>query len=368
MVNVTKSYLPQQELYQSYLSKIWENRWLTNHGPLEKLLCDKLKEYLNVPNLILTSNGTLSLQVALKFLLDKPSEIITTPFSYIASSSSLVWEGHKPVFVDIDPNHLTIDADQIEQSISADTKAILATHVFGNPCDVNAIEALAKKYDIKVIYDASHCFGVTFEGQSIFKWGDLSTTSFHATKLFHTCEGGGIFFKDSAWRNQLVALGNFGHHGQYDYAGVGVNSKMSEIHAAMGLAMLPDMSTIFAGRKRVVNLYNQLLDWGNPGLTKMKIRLGTEWNYSYYPVIFPSEEVLEEVLANLSELQIYPRRYFYPSLNTIDYLKGQKMPISEDISKRVLCLPLYHDLDSVVVEKISSIINMCIVKSPIYQA
>ena len=238
MIPVTKTFLPPQEEYQQILSRAWEKGWITNRGILVKELEEKLKSYLNVPNIIATTNGTLPLQIALKALGLK-GEIITTPFSYVATTASIVWEDCTPVFVDIHPEYLTIDETRIEAAITSKTTAILATHVFGNPCEVEVIEAIAKKHDLKVIYDAAHCFGVKYKGKSIFRYGDVSTCSFHATKLFHTGEGGAIFTEMNNYMHKLFYTHNFGHKGQEDFEGLGINAKMSELQAAMGLAVFP---------------------------------------------------------------------------------------------------------------------------------
>lgn len=336
MVQVTKTFLPPQSEYQAILKKAWDAGWITNRGDLVKELEEKLKTYLEVPNIIATTNGTLPLQIAIKAL-KLTGEIITTPFSYVATTSSIVWEGCKPVFVDIHPEYLTIDETKIEAAITSKTSAILATHVFGNPCDVDAIEAIAKKHSLKVIYDAAHCFGVNFKGQSIFEYGDISTCSFHATKLFHTGEGGSIFCNSREIHDRCFQMHNFGHKGQEDFYGLGINAKMSELQAAMGLTVLPYMETILKERKKITDLYDENLDFSN--LKKIKIREHTSWNYSYYPVIFKTEEQLLKVKAALNQESIFPRRYFYPSLNTLGYVKFKNMPVSEKLSKTILCLP-----------------------------
>jgi dTDP-4-amino-4,6-dideoxygalactose transaminase len=357
MINVTKSFLPPIEQYNKQVQRAWDNQWLTNRGELVLELEEKLKQYLKVSNIIITTNGTIPLQIALK-LLGKQGEIITTPFSYVATTAAIVWENCKPVFVDIHPEYLTIDEDKIEAAITTQTTAILATHVFGNPCDVEAIEAIAKKHNLKVIYDAAHCFGVTYKGKSLFDYGDISTCSFHATKLFHTAEGGAMFANDSDLQHQLFYSHNFGHNGPLAFFGLGINGKMSELQAAMGLAVLPHMETILNERKKVVDYYNQNLDFSK--LKTLKIRENTRWNYSYYPIIFENEAQLLEVEKELNNNQIYPRRYFYPSLNTIDYGNGALVPISESVALGILCLPLYVGLKTIQLDKIVAIINACL--------
>ncbi|SDS25140.1 DegT/DnrJ/EryC1/StrS family aminotransferase [Christiangramia echinicola] len=354
MVPVTKTFFPPLNKYTDHLKRIWKNEWLTNRGELVIELETKLKSYLNVPNVTLTTNGTLPLQIALKILANG-GEVITTPFSYVATTSAIVWENCTPVFVDIHPEYLTIDETKIEAAITSKTTAILATHVFGNPCNVDMIEKIALKYNLKVIYDAAHCFGVRYQDKSLFNYGDVSTCSFHATKIFHTAEGGSFFSNSDDLNKKLYYSHNFGHNGPENFHGVGINAKMSEVQAAMGLSVLPYMAKIFSDRKSVVDFYNENLD--NAKIRKMKIRHNTEWNYSYYPIIFNSEEALLKVQESLNEAKIFPRRYFYPSLNTLTYIDQKIMPVSEEISSRILCLPLFHDLDVINQNKIIKIIK-----------
>lgn len=357
MIPVTKSFFPPINEYSDQLARIWENQWLTNRGELIKELEQKLKEHLKTPNIIVTNNGTIPLQIALK-LLGNSGEIITTPFSYVATTASIVWENCTPVFVDIHPDYLTIDETKIEAAITSKTTAILATHVFGNPCNVEAIDDIAKKHNIKVIYDAAHCFGVEYKGNSIFNYGDISTCSFHATKLFHTAEGGALFCKDEELNHKCFYSHNFGHNGPVQFYGLGINAKMSELQAAMGLCVLDHISEILNDRKKITDMYTQLLKDENIQL--MSIRPETKWNYSYFPIILSSEKVLLHLVKLFNNEDIFPRRYFYPSLNTINYVHNQKMPISENISSRVLCLPLYFGLDEDIVLKIVKIIkNNC---------
>lgn len=357
MINVTKTFFPPLEEYQEQLQRIWSNEWLTNRGELVIELEEKLKNYLSVDHILATNNGTIPIQIALK-LLGNGGEIITTPFSYVATSAAIVWEHCTPVFVDIHPEYLTLDETKIEEAITDKTTVILATHVFGNPCHVEAIEAIAQKHNLKVIYDAAHAFGVTYNGASIFEYGDVSTCSFHATKLFHTGEGGALFARDPKLQHELFYSHNFGHDGPLAFHGLGINGKISELQAAMGLAVLPHMGTILSERKRVVDFYNQNLE-----VTKvqtLKIRENTQWNYSYYPVVFEDEDTLLHVQKALNEEKIFPRRYFYPSLNTINYLSGLPMSVSESIAARVLCLPLYVELKQEQLENICKIINSSI--------
>lgn len=354
MINVTKTFFPPIEEYQQQLERVWKNQWLTNRGELLLELEEKVKEYLSVSNVIIMTNGTIPIQIALK-IMGNEGEIITTPFSYVATTSSIVWEHCTPIFVDIHPEYLTIDETKIEAAITPKTTSILATHVFGNPCNVEAIEGIAQKHNLKVIYDAAHCFGVTYKGKSIFDFGDVSTCSFHATKLFHTGEGGALFCNDADLNHQMYFSHNFGHNGPLAFHGLGINGKTSELQAAMGLAVLPYIDDIIHSRREAVDYYNKNLDCTK--LQMLKIRENTNWNYSYYPILLESEAKLLEVQQALNEVDIYPRRYFYPSLNTIDFTKGVSMPISENVASRVMCLPLYAGLLESELEQIVYTIN-----------
>ena len=354
MINVTKTFLPPIEEYNHHLARIWKNQWLTNRGELVVELEELLKKYLNTNSILITNNGTIPIQIALK-LLANGGEVITTPFSYVATTASILWENCTPVFVDIHPEYLTLDETKIEAAITSKTTAILATHVFGNPCHVVEIEAIAKRNNLKVIYDAAHCFGVTYNGKSVFEYGDISTCSFHATKLFHTGEGGAIFCSDDALMQKIFYSHNFGHNGPLAFHGLGINGKISELQAAMGLAVFPHLDFIIEERKKVVDFYQKNLDF--KCIKEMKLRETTVWNYSYYPVIFESEEKLLAVQKELNEAAIFPRRYFYPSLNKVDYLTASSMPISESIASAILCLPLYVGLEEDDLTNICKIIN-----------
>lgn len=340
MINVTKTFLPPQEEYHAILKRAWDAGWITNRGILVKELEGQLMNYLKVPSIIAMTNGTLPIQIAIKSL-GLTGEIITTPFSYVATTSSIVWEGCTPVFVDIHPEYLTIDETKIEAAITSKTSAILATHVFGNPCAVSEIEAIAKKHNLRVIYDAAHCFGVTYMGKSIFEYGDVSTCSFHATKIFHTGEGGALFCK-TEYLNSMYFHHNFGHNGPGEFSGVGINAKMSELQAAMGLAVLPYLPSIIEGRQKVIKTYQDAFK--DLDIKSIRIRESSKWNYSYYPIILKSETELLKLIKDLLKENINSRRYFYPSLNTLGYVISNEMQISERISKRILCLPVYMDL------------------------
>ncbi len=355
MINVTKSFLPELRDYVAYLEKVWESGWLTNQGPMVLELENRLKELLGVRHLFFVNNGTIALQIAIKAL-DLSGEIITTPFSYVATTSSIAWEGCSPVFADISPDTLCIDPVSIEGKITPHTRAIMGVHVYGNPCDVDAIEQVAQRHNLKVIYDAAHAFGVNYHGRSILKWGDISTLSFHATKVFHTVEGGAIVTDSDLLAHKISYMRNFGHNGPEAFWGLGVNGKCSEMHAAMGLCLLPKVPHIIDRRKALTELYDSLLK-DVEGLSRPPVRPGTEYNYAYYPVLLESEERLLDVRSALNANEIFPRRYFYPSLTTLPYVDSTPMPIAMDASLRVLCLPLFPDLQESQVCSICDIIR-----------
>jgi len=354
LINVTKTYLPPLDKYKNYLEKIWGNSWVTNRGPLVHELEQKLKEYLGIKNILFVSNGTIALQIAIKAL-DLEGEIITTPFSYVATTTSILWENCKPVFVDIEDKTFCIDSSKIESAISSKTSAILVTHVYGYPCDVEKIKQIADKHNIKVIYDAAHAFGTKYKGSSILNYGDISTLSFHATKLFHTIEGGGIVVNGNDELVKKVFLYHAFGHMDEDYFTVGINAKNCEFHAAMGLCNLPEVDTTIDLRKEIALLYDEhLLPLG---LKRPVLNDKVEYNYAYYPIVFPNEALLLKIKNKLEENNINTRRYFYPSLNTLNYLDGSVCRVSEDISKRVLCLPFYHELNKSDVNSICKIIK-----------
>lgn len=353
-INVTRSFLPPLEEYQRMIAEIWESGQLTNSGAKVKELEKKLKEHLGVGHLILTNNGTMALQLAIKAL-GLTGEVITTPFSYVATVSSMVWEGCSPVFVDIDPTDLCINADMIEENITGNTTAIMATHVYGHPCNTEKISGIAEKHGLKVIYDAAHAFGVEQNGASILNQGDISTLSFHATKIFQTGEGGAVVTDDADLAHRLNYLGNFGHAGEDHFQGLGINAKLSELHAAMGLCVLPYMDRIVAWRKKTVLLYNSLLS-GSELTTFVRQNNGGH-NYSYFPVLFNSEASLLKVREELNAKNIFPRRYFHPSLDDLPYVENNRaLAVTHDISKRVLCLPLSAQITETEVESVCRII------------
>lgn len=353
MIPVTKPFLPPIEEYEKLVAGIWQRNWLTNNGPLVNEFELKVKEYLQVPHMLYLNNGTIALQIAIKAL-DLKGEIITTPFTYVATTSSIVWEGCTPIFIDIDEGTLNIDPSKIEDAITSKTTAIMATHVYGNPCDIDAIDIIAKKHKLKVIYDAAHCFGTNYKGKSIYAYGDISTASFHATKLFHTIEGGAVFSNDPELIKKMAFLRNFGHHGFDDFAEIGINGKNSEFHAAMGILNLQYINSILDTRKQLTLYYNNWLKRDDVRL--LTINPHAEYNHAYFPIIFENEEINLKVIKALENNGINPRRYFYPSLNTVNIYKGACTPISEDTSKRILCLPFYHTLSKTEIDFICRII------------
>lgn len=355
MINVTKPFLPPIDKYQDYIKKIWDRAWLTNHGPVVNELEARLKKHLDLDNLLYLSNGTIAIQIAIKALKLK-GEIITTPFSYVATTSSIIWENCVPVFSDISSDDCNISVECIEPLITDQTSAILATHVYGNPCEIDKIESIAKRYDLKVIYDAAHCFDTLYKGSSVLQYGDISTISFHATKLFHTIEGGAVVSKNCDLHLKMSKLRNFGHDGPNDFYSIGINGKNSEFHAAMGLVNLDYIDEIKEKRKHQYLLYENRLS--ESPLRFIKLNKKATFNYAYCPIILESEVSLLKVIKILNDNYINPRRYFYPSLNKLKYLnKKFECPISESISPRVLSLPLYHDLSDTTIDLICRLIN-----------
>ncbi len=342
-IPVTKPFLPPLEEYLELLKGVWQRNWLTNNGPLVQELEQKLKSFLGLErNLLYVTNGTIALQLAIKALKLK-GEIITTPFSYVATTSSIVWEGCTPVFVDIEPERLTIDPEKIEAAITEKTSAILATHVYGLPCFVDEIKDIADRHGLKVIYDAAHAFGCVYRGKSLYDYGDISTASFHATKLFHTVEGGAVMARDPEVEKELHHARNFGHAGPEHFYNVGINGKNSEFHAAMGLVNLRYIDEVMNCRKEQALRYRELLKEAD--VRFLDIPDGLEYNHAYVPVVFPSEERLLTVVKSMAEKGIAPRRYFYPGLDTLNYVTAAELPLTNDISRRVLCLPVYKDLN-----------------------
>lgn len=347
-INVTKPFLPPYDEYDEYVKDIWQSCHLTNNGKYVRELNEKLKKYLNVNYIKFVGNGTVALMVAIDTLELENCEIITTPFTYIATTTSIIWQKCTPVFADINENTLCIDPDSVEKLITPKTKAIMAVHVYGIPCDVEKLDEISKKYDLKIIYDAAHAFSVKYKNKSILRYGDISTLSFHSTKLFHTVEGGAISSNSWELYDIYEKKMRFGHDGDNYYCN-GINAKNSELHAAMGVANLKYMPYIIASRKKVSEIYDNDLE---EYLKRPTVPQDTEYNYAYYPVIFENEETLKEVCKRLNEKNIYPRRYFYPSINELSYTPQANCPVSSSISRRILCLPLYPDIPVEIVEVI----------------
>lgn len=353
-INVTKAYLPPLAEYVDYLEGIWERGWLTNNGPLVQQLESELSAIVDGSSVQFMSNGTIALQVAIKALA-LTGEIITTPFSYVATTTAILWEGCEPVFVDIEDRTFCIDATKIEAAITPRTSAILATHVYGYPCDVLAIEDIARRHNLKVIYDGAHAFGVTIYGRSLLSYGDITTCSFHATKLFHTVEGGAIVMKDAELARKVWLYKSFGHIGD-EYFTLGVNGKNSEFHAAMGLCNLPRVAGFIEQRRELAELYRRELaglPLQFPGPTEDSL----QYNFSYFPILFDSESHLLRVKEALAAQTVNTRRYFFPSLNQLPYHTGASCPVSEDVSRRVLCLPFYQELTLEQVRWISQLVR-----------
>lgn len=352
-IYVTKPFLPPIDEYNKYTQDIFSRNILTNQGPCVVDFETKMKDFLSVKNFQYVTNGTIALQLALKALDINDGEIITTPFSYVATTSSILWERCKPIFVDIEPHNFTIDVNKIEAAITPQTKAIMPVHVFGYACNVEEIQKITEKHNLKVIYDAAHAFGCFYKGRALAAYGDISTLSFHATKLFHTIEGGACICKDDEVDKKLDLVKRFGHLGN-EHHFLGINGKQTEFNAAMGLAIYPYIKEIIEKRKKISELYDSFL---GEYIQRPQKQKDLEYNYAYYPVVFASENELLNVFSRLEQDNIYPRRYFYPSLNKLPYLKdSNSCPISEDISMRIACLPLYPDLSYEDVKKICNII------------
>lgn len=354
MIPVTRPFLPPKEEFDKILSEIWDRNWITNNGPVLQRLESAIADYLGMDCMLVVGSGTLALQLAIRAL-NISGRVITTPFSYVASTSSLVWENCSPKYVDIDPNSLNLDPRLIEKSITKDVSAILATHCFGNPCEIDEILDIGKRYGLRVIFDAAHCFGSTYKSKSVFEYGDISIASFHATKLFHMVEGGGLFSTSEELLDRLGYMRNFGHDGEYKFNGLGINAKNSEFHSAMGLVNISHVDRLIEERKMISQRYDQLLS--DLGLGKQKLTKSSKFNYAYYPVIFKNERELVSVKKSLDENGYGSRRYFYPGLNTLSYIENVACPNSDKISTRILCLPLFNGLSEKHQFKISHLIR-----------
>ena len=367
MINVTKSDLPKIERYTEYLEKIWSSRWLTNNGEFVQLLEKRLEEYLKIKNLVLVTNGTLALQLALK-VLDIKGEVITTPFTFAATTNVILWEGLTPVFADINPETFNIDPKDVERKITDKTSAILAVHVYGNSCYVDELQEIADKYSLKLIYDAAHTFGVEYKNQSVLNYGDISTLSFHATKLFHTIEGGAIIANDGKIIEKLKLLRNHGITSEGKVVLPGINAKMNEFQAIMGLCRLEDIDEKIHHRKIIYDYYKEKLS-GITDIIFQKI-ITSKYNYGYMPVCFENIEIRDKIYSELIKNGIKPRKYFYPLTSDFDYFKEKdidivkknELKIANYVSDRILCLPLYPDLEIEIVDKIIHIIKKVIKK------
>ena len=356
IIRITECTFPELATYTGYVTDIWTRRRLTNNGPLVQELEAQLSETLGGPAVELVTNGTVAIELAIRAL-ELRGEIITTPFSYVATTTAVLWQGCTPVFVDIDPNSLCLDPHLIEAAITPRTCAILATHVYGYPCDVVAIEDIARRHGLKVIYDAAHAFGATLYGRSLLTFGDLTACSFHATKLFHTSEGGAVITHDAKLAERVGQLKSFGYadKAQGEHLFAGTNGKMSELHAAMGLSLLPGVATIIERRAVLHARYRRALA-GLP-LAYPVLAPGVGYNYAYYPVIFESSAQLLAVQAALLAGEVESRRYFFPALNQLACVAGQSCPVTEDIAPRILCLPLYQQLTEAQVSYIAGLVR-----------
>lgn len=363
-INVTRSSMPPFEEYTEEIKDIWQSHWLTNMGVKHQKLQTELKEYLGVENIDLLTNGHMALELSMQAL-NLRGEVITTPFTFASTTHAIVRNGLEPVFCDINPVDFTIDVNKIESFITDKTCAIVPVHVYGNICDVEAIESIAKKYELKVLYDAAHTFGVKYKGKGIGSFGDVSCFSFHATKVFNTIEGGAACYKDKDFGLDLYRLKNFGIRGPEKVDAVGANAKMNEFCAAMGLCNLKHVDEEILKRKKVAMRYRELLE-NVEGLQLSPIQKDVEQNYAYFPVVF-DEKIFgssrNEVYLKLQQNGIVARKYFYPLTNSFecfhDKYNPEETPVALHISKRVLTLPLYADLPLTDVDRICSIILGC---------
>jgi dTDP-4-amino-4,6-dideoxygalactose transaminase len=351
-IYVTRPFLPPLEEFNEYIEQIWESKQLTNRGPYHELFEKKLAEYLNVRYVSLFSNGTLALISALQTL-RITGEVITTPFSFVATTHALYWNGIKPVFCDVDPATYNLDPQKIEVAITPRTTGILPVHVYGNPCDVTAIQEIAGTYGLKVIYDACHAFGVTINGNTVLNFGDLSVLSFHATKVFTTFEGGAIVSHDEMTKKRIDFLKNYGFAGETTVVAPGINAKMNEFQAALGLLQLKYIDQSIQKRKQIAEYYRQHL-FGVPGLSFFEDMPNVRHNYQYFPIVIDKRlfgKSRDDVYDALKKQNIYSRRYFYPLISQFPTYRGLEsaqpcnLPVAEDITQKILCLPIYPDLD-----------------------
>lgn len=353
-IYVTKPFLPELSDYVDLLESIWDTGVLTHNGPMVRGLEKELSNKLNIDNCCLVTNGTIAIQMAIKALALQ-GEIITTPFSWVATISAIKWEGCVPVFCDVDRDTFNIDVDKIESLINENTVAIMPVHVFGVPCDVERIEKIAHNHNIKVIYDAAHALGSKYKGKSVLEYGDVSASSLHGTKLFNTAEGGLCVTSNMDYFEKLKRIRFFGHDESRDIVEDGLNGKMTEIHAALGLASIKYFDDLIKDRTLKYNMYLKCLEH----LPKVRFQTIKEGhpNYSYFPIVFENEDLLLIVERDLNKQGVYPRRYFNPSLNTCkNIVERSIMPVSEELSRTILCLPLYFELSKENIKKISDTI------------
>lgn len=349
-IYVTQPHLPPLEEFIPYLEKIWENKWLTNKGPFHDEFELKLAEYLGVEHLSLFANGTLALVTALQAL-RVTGEVITTPYSFVATTHALHWNGIRPVFVDIDPKTLNLDPRKIEAAITPQTTAILPVHVYGIPCAVDEIQHIADIYGLKVIYDAAHTFGVKLNGSSILGFGDMSILSFHATKVFNTFEGGAIICRDAKTKQRIDFLKNFGFADEVTVVAPGINGKMNEVQSAFGLLQLTQMEGVFEARKQIDRRYRESLA-NVRGVSLNPIPPEVDYNYSYFPIFIKNDFPIsrDALYDRLRQQGIYSRRYFYPLISSFSMYRGllsaqaENLPVATEIAERVLCLPIYPAL------------------------
>lgn len=357
-IYVTQPSLAPLNEFLDLLKGVWDRGILTHNGPLVQQMENEFCKKLNIKNFVAVTNGTIAIQMAIKAL-ELKGEIITTPFTWVATVSAIKWEGCTPVFCDIDPGTLNIDPGKIEALINDKTVAIMPVHVFGNACDVELIEEIAARHNLKVIYDAAHAIGTTYKNKSILEYGDISATSLHATKLVNTAEGGACISAKPEIHEKIKRIRFFGHNNEKEIVEDGFNGKMTEVHAALGIANLKYYDEVLEDREKKYKLYKESLS-KIPGLRFQSIKNGVP-NYSYFPVIFESEEQLLEIEKHLNKQKIYPRRYFYPSVNTYsNIVEYKECPVSENIAIRILCLPLYWDLNEneikTIIETIKSVL------------
>ncbi len=361
---VTRPFLPPLEEFNEYLRNIWDSKWLTNNGPYHQELEKKLCEYLGVDYLSLFSNGTLALVTALQAL-RITGEVITTPFSFVATTHALWWNNIKPVFVDIEPDHFNLDPQKIEAAITPRTTAILPVHVYGHPCEVEQIGEIAATYGLRVIYDACHTFGVTLAGTPVLRFGDLSVMSFHATKVYNTFEGGAIICHDAAMKKRIDNLKNFGFAGETTVVAPGINAKMNEVQAAMGLLQLKYVDRAIARRKEIASLYREQLH-GSEVISFPGDDPHVGSCYSYFPVLIDAAKTSrtrDEIYEELKKNNIFGRRYFYPLISQFPTYRGLesalpgKMPVAERITEEVICLPIYPDLRLEEAAEVSNLLN-----------